>query len=74
MCVWCSYVLFHICAEANSVDFSLSFFLFFFLLITVLSQRDFSHGKFGLLSLGKASCDRVVLPDLLRMLGVLVFP
>ena len=26
---------------------------------------DFSHGKFGLLSLGKASCDRIALPNLL---------
>ena len=39
--------------------------------ITVLSQWDFSYGKFGLLSLGKASCDRVALPKLQCMLGVL---
>ena len=45
-----------------------SFFSFFF--TTVLSQWDFSHGKFGLLSPGKASCDRVVLPNLLCMLVV----
>ena len=40
----------------------------------VLYQWDFSHGKFGLLSPGKASCDRVTLPNLVCMLGVLVFP
>ena len=32
-------------------------FSFLILFTTVLSQRDFSHGKFGLLSLGTASCD-----------------
>ena len=31
----------------------------FSLFTTVLSQWDFSHGKFGSLSPGKASCDRV---------------
>ena len=36
---------------------------------TVLSQWDFSRGKFGLLSPGKASCDRVALPSLRCMLG-----
>ena len=54
------------------------FFVFFFsntfflllLFTTVLSQWEFSHGKFGLLSPGKASCDRVALPNLLCMLGV----
>ena len=34
----------------------------------------FSHGKFGLPSPGKASCDRVALPNLRCMLDVLVFP
>ena len=29
---------------------------------------DFSHGKFGLLSPGKASCDRDALPNLRYML------
>ena len=38
----------------------------------MLSQWDFSHGKFGLLSTGKASCDRVALPNMLYMLGVSV--
>ena len=33
----------------------LLFFAFYF--TTLLSHRDFSHGKFGLLSPGKASCD-----------------
>ena len=44
------------------------------LFTTVLSQSDFSHGKFGLLSLGKASCYRVALPSLLCMQGAVVFP
>ena len=50
------------------------FFCFFLLFTTVLFQWDFSHGKSGLLSPGKASCDRVALPNLLCVLGVLVFP
>ena len=50
----------------------LIFILFFFR--TVLSLWDFSHGKFGLLFPGKARCDRVALPNLRCMLGVLVFP
>ena len=49
------------------------YFSFLILFSTVLSQWDFSDGKFGLLSPGKASCNRVVLPNLLYML-VLVFP
>ena len=51
---------------------NISLFPFFF--TTVLSQLDFSHRKFGLPSLGKASCARVELPNLRCMLGVLVFP
>ena len=47
---------------------------FFFFLATVLSQWNFSHGKCGLLSPKNASCDRVALPNLRCMLGVLVFP
>ena len=47
------------------------FFIFF---TTVLSQWNFPHGKPGLLSPGKASCDRVELPNLRYMLGVLAFP
>ena len=43
-------------------------------LTTVLSQWDFAHGKFGLLSPGKASGDRVALPNLRCMLSALVFP
>ena len=46
------------------------FFGFFFFLTTVLSQWDFSRGKFRSLSLGKASYDRVTLPNLQCMLGV----
>ena len=44
------------------------------LFIPILSLWDFSHGKIGLLSLGKASCDRVALPKLRCMLGVLSVP
>ena len=46
----------------------LFYFLFYF--TTVLSHWDFTHGKYGLLSPGKASCDRFAL---LCTLGVLVF-
>ena len=52
---------------AHTASHAESFFFFF---TTVLSQWDFSCGKFGLLSLGKASCDRVTLPNLRCMLGV----
>ena len=41
---------------------------------TVLSQWDFSHGKLRVPSLRKATCNRVALPNLGHMLGVLVFP
>ena len=44
------------------------------LFANVLPEWDFSHGKFGLPSPEKASCDRVALPNLRYMLGVLVFP
>ena len=40
---------------------------------TVLSCWDLFHGKFVLVSLGKASCDRVALPNLRCMQSVLVF-
>ena len=46
----------------------------FFFFTSVLSHWDFSHGKFGLFSLGKASCNTVTLPNLRCMLSVLVFP
>ena len=49
-------------------------FTSFFFFTTVLSHLDFSHGEFGLLSLEKASWDRVALPNLRCMLGALVFP
>ena len=48
-------------------------FTTFFFFTTVLSQWDFSYGIFELLSPGKASCDRVMLPNLRCMLGVLAF-
>ena len=41
---------------------------------SVLPRWNFSYGKFRLPSLGKARCDRVALPNLGCMLGVLVFP
>ena len=37
-------------------------------------ESDILHWKFGLLSPVKASCDRIALPNLRWMLGVLVFP
>ena len=43
-------------AKVSDKGFHLLFFLLL-LFISVLSQWDFSYGKFGLLSLGKASCD-----------------
>ena len=49
------------------------YFLKKILFTTVLSQWDFSHGKFGLWSSRKASCDRVMLPNLWCMLGIWVF-
>ena len=45
----------------------------YFYRTTVLSHWDFSPGKFGLLSPGKVSCDRVAVLHLRCMLGVLVF-
>ena len=54
---------------------SCSAFYFDFIFYTnVLSQWDFSYGEFGLPSPGKASCDRVALPNLGCMLGALVLP
>ena len=47
---------------------------FFFGVRIVSSHLDFSHGVFGSLSPGKASYDRVALPNLRCMLDVLVFP
>ena len=45
-------------------------FLLFTFFTTVLSHLDFSHGEFGLPSLGKASCDRVALLNLRCMCWV----
>ena len=53
------------------VEVDLFYFYFYFLLFTtILSQWDFSHGKLGSLSPGKASYDRVSLPNLGCMLDV----
>ena len=49
-------------------------FIFTLLFATVSSQWNFSHWKFELPSLGKASCDRVAPPNLQYMLDVLEFP
>ena len=61
--------------QQKCLQFSCLFhhFLFFFnfeLLTTVLSQSDSSQVKLGLPSPGKASCDRIALPNLQCMLGV----
>ena len=63
-------VHFHSCGLVTSIN-SLKVCFFFF--TTVVSQWNSSHGKFGMLSPVKASCDIVALPKLLCMLGVLVF-
>ena len=44
-----------------------------FFLTTILSHWDISHGKFGLLSPGEATCNRVALPQPRYILSVL-FP
>ena len=55
--------------------YTFSKILFLFLHFTaVLSQWDFSHGKFGLSFPGKASSGRVALLNLGCMPGVLVLP
>ena len=57
------------CSEKTAIV--THYFVFYLLLFTtVLSQRDFSEGKFGLPSPGKASCTRVAPPNLGCMLGV----
>ena len=38
--------------------------IFFSFIAAILSRWDFAHGKFGLSSPGKASCDRAALPNL----------
>ena len=45
-----------------------------FFVFNLLCQKDFSYGKFLFPSPGKASCDRVALPNLRCMVGVSVFP
>ena len=56
-------------------QFTLLFFFFFLIIFLRLycPKWDFSRGKFGLLSSGKASCETVALPNLLCMLDVLMF-
>ena len=66
MCSLFSYQLL-ISFRNTSVFFLLIFFQLF------CPKWDFSHGKFGWLSPGKASCDRVKLPYLRCILGVLEF-
>ena len=51
--------------------FLISFFFFFLYIFTiVLSHWDFSHGKFGLPSPGRAGCNRFTLPNLRCMRDV----
>ena len=53
------------------------FFFRFFFIFTFYNSNvpmGFCPGKIGFLSPGKASCDKVALPNLRCMLGVLVFP
>ena len=57
--------------DVNTLTLSIQHFFSSF--VTVLSHWYFSFGKFWLLSPGKSSCDRVRLPNLWCMLGVLVF-
>ena len=68
-----SYCCFERSKTTGSQEYVLCFTLLF---TTVLSQRDFSHGKFGLLPPppSKASKDRVALPNLQSILGVSLFP
>ena len=56
------------CRDRQSFEHDTQLLLTFFF-TTVLSQWDFSRGKFGLPSPGKASCNRVALPNLGCMLG-----
>ena len=49
-------------AQVCSLLLMISFKKIFFKQLS--SHWDFSHGKFGLLSLGKGSCDRVAPPNL----------
>ena len=50
------------------------FFTFSLYFLQLFSKWDFSLGKFGLPSPGKASCHRVALPNLRCLLDVSVFP
>ena len=51
---------------------AVTFFFFQYFFKTILSQWDLSHGKFGLLSPGNASCKRGMLPNPQCTLGVSV--
>ena len=63
----------HVGVRYKSASLLCKLWLWFFFCTAALSYWDFSHGKFRLLSLGKASCNRVALPNLRCMLGVLAF-
>ena len=52
----------HLGMDVSSRMYAIEDFFF----TNILSQWDFSLGKFDLLCLGKASCDRVALPNLQR--------
>ena len=58
-----------------SIYFDLFYLVFvLFCFNSCIVPFDFSHGKFGLLSPGRASSDRVALPKLQYKLGGVVFP
>ena len=59
--------------ETNTTNHNQNDFILFHF-TAVLSHWNFFHGKFGLLTPGKANSDRVALPNLLCMLSVLLFP
>ena len=58
----------------GAVDLGIHYYFLKLYFTTVVSLWHFSHGNFRLLSPGKASCERVALPNLRCMLVVLVFP
>ena len=79
---FCGQLILYVCSSSARVGYALSagsteylhllFFTFYFL--QLYCPNGISHmGNSGCLPPGKDSCDRVVLPNLGCMLGVLVF-
>ena len=60
--------------EARQEQLFIYLFIYFVYYFLQLYCYDFSHKEFRLLFPGKASCNRVTLPNLWCMLGILVFP